>query len=158
VDRSMYQCAEMEPLQSSQATQPPRECSITPSRLLGIHPDELHKYWETSAKHLAAPLKYGDDGTTLDEIKQQIVDGRSMLWVYGDQMSIVLSVENNRLYAWLIGGVDLDRWIDELIAGMRRYAKENNMIGLKAVARPGLARKLRRKAWVTTAEIIRMEI
>jgi len=107
---------------------------------------------------LAAALEHADDGTTLDEIKQQILDGRSMLWMYGEQMSIVLSVENNRLYAWLIGGHSLDEWIDELIAAMRRYAKEHGMDGLQAVARPGLARKLRRKGWKTTAEIIRTEL
>ena len=156
--RSMYQHAEMEHSQSHPATQQQVGHSTTQYTLRGIRPDELQHYWPNASKRLAAALEHADDGTTLDEIKQQILDGRSMLWEYGDKMSVVLSVENNRLYAWLIGGRDLDEWIDELIEAMKRYAKESGMSGLQAVTRPGLARKLRRKGWVTQAEMIRMDI
>lgn len=151
----------MEPLPSRHPTQPHRGRSTTRSWLLGIHPDELHKWWPQAAKHLQPALDHADDGTTLDEVRQQIVDGRSMLWVYAEDehlMSAVLSIENNRLYAWLIGGAQIGLWLDTLLEAMRRYAQESGMDGLSAVTRPGIARMLRQRGWTTHAEIIRITI
>lgn len=81
-----------------------------------------------------------------------------MLWILDDlSMAAVMTQENGYLYAWLIGGRDMESWLDALIAMMLRYARQYHMKGLKAVARPGLARVLRKRGWTATAEIVRLE-
>jgi len=154
----MYQQEGREVSQSPAQPQPQQETSIMRFSLQGIPPDVR---WPTATiQHLLRALEIGDDGTTLDEVRQQINDRRSMLWVgyIGDthKMSIVLTIENTALYAWLMGGEDMDDWIDPLVAAMRRYAREKGLTHLKAVTRPGLAKTL--KGWRTTATIIRAEI
>ena len=111
---------------------------------------------------LMPAIVIGDDGTTLEEVHDQIMTQKSMLWIaHVDErwvMSFVLTVENGALYAWLIGGELMSEWLDDVIVAMKRYAKESGLTHLKSVARPGLAKKLRSKGWKTTAEIIRTEL
>lgn len=129
---------------------------------MAVAPDDVGTVWHDVAPMLEPALKHADDGTTMDEVRRHVEDMTSMLWLYvtdnGIEMSIVLSMENNELYAWLIGGHDMEKWLDELVGHMRRYALENGMTGLRAVTRPGLARTLRKRGWRTSAEIVRLPV
>jgi hypothetical protein len=128
--------------------------------MLAIPRDKIDLWLQP--EHLQPAIDIADDGTTLEEVREQLLDGRSMLWTYVDEgehvMSVVLTDENSYLYAWLLGGRSMDGWLDELIEAMRRYAFEKGYKGLKAVARPGLAKTLRAKRWKTIAEITRIEL
>lgn len=80
-----------------------------------------------------------------------------MLWLLDDlSMVAVMSEQNGYLFAWLLGGTNMEAWLDRLYDAAIRYAKEYQMKGLKAVTRPGLGRVLRKRGCTTTAEIVRL--
>lgn len=107
---------------------------------------------------LVPALDIADDGTTLRDVREAVESGRAMLWLLDDlSMVAVMSDQNGYLYAWLLGGHDMDSWIDMLISAMLRYARQFEMKGLKAVTRPGLGRVLRKRGWKVTAEIVRLK-
>ena len=133
-----------------------------PCSLQLIRPEDLNEYWPVASVMLIPALEIADDGTSLEEVHEQITTQKSMLWIARVDrrwvMSFVLSIENGALYAWLIGGELMDEWLDDVIVAMKRYAKESGLTHLKSVVRPGLGKKLRAKGWKTTAEIIRTEL
>lgn len=139
-----------------------RPTSTDPRGFVSIPPDDIGRVWLEVVPMLEPALEHGDDGTTTGDVWRELKNQRAMLWLHetdGDlDMAVVLTEENRSLYAWLIGGHGMDRWLDDLIDHMRRYAKENRMVGLKAVTRPGLARTLRKRGWRTNAEIVRTEV
>ena len=147
---------------SQPQTRQHQEPSTTPFSLRAIQPDNLGRWWPAVAHQLIAPLSYADDGTTLKEIRESLEKREAMLWVGHNGsdhvVTMVLAIENGALFAWLVAGERMDEWIDEVMAAMRRYAREFKLTHIKSVVRPGLARKLRKKGWRTTAEIVKAKI
>lgn len=122
---------------------------------------ELDGVWKEIAPMLERPLTFANDGTTIGDVYEQLKSRQSMLWTASTDktvMALVLTNENNWLYAWLIGGSGIDDWLGELLRHMKRYAREFGYRGLKTVTRPGLARRLRKEGWKTEAEIIRIKL
>lgn len=129
--------------------------------LVGVPPADLDRVWPDCINYLQRALDYNDDGPTIDEVKVKIESRECLLWVaYHEQelvMALVLTTEANRLFMWLMGGINSHLWADDVISAVKRYALECGMKGVKSVSVPGVARKLKQCGFKKTHELLRFD-
>lgn len=101
---------------------------------------------------LAGALSYAR-GHTLESVLEDLKAQRSLLWVLQTDGAIRAAAvcypdrKASAVHVWLLGGDDMDEWLDSLIAALERYARDEGLEAIQAGVRMGLARVLNRRGW-----------
>lgn len=117
-----------------------------------VQPLDVDTYWSIVGPMLRAPLELADEGYTLDDVYIRIKEQTALLWLWQDadktiKMAGVFTNVNNWLYCWLISGTNMQLWLDDCAAAMKRYAETYGMKGCSAVTRKGIAKELAKRGW-----------
>jgi hypothetical protein len=132
--------------------------------LRGAAPSQIADIWLDVAPLLADALARGSRGYTLEDVLDELESGRAMLWLVVDGEAIVaaavvfLETRARALQVWLMGGRDMPGWLDILIEGLARYAREMKLKALQADVRPGLVKVLKSRGWQPQYTTVRMPI
>ena len=137
---------------------------LEPITVCGVSPEYLDRAWTVSAPHLAGALTRGCRGYTLEDVRRLLDDEKAMLWHVrrGDDVAASVVCYPDRrggcVHIWLMGGEDMEVWIDTLIQTLRRYARDEGLSALQAEVRPGLGRVLNRKGWQIQTTCTRLSL
>lgn len=80
------------------------------------------------------------EGMTLDDVKEELAEGRAMLW-QGEKSAVVVELKGQVLHFWLAGG-DLDE-ILSIRVGVEAFGRAHGYQLITLMGRKGWARRLR---------------
>ena len=132
-------------------------------RVSGVQRADISKVWTEAGLLLSDALARSREGYTLGEVREQLEDGRGMLWLVRDGDGALVGAlvayihgRRNTLVVWLMAGRDFEDWRGEVQSLLARYAAEQQLQGVEAWVRPGLARKLSRHGWREQQRLVRL--
>ena len=120
--------------------------------------------WPEAGLLLSDALARAGEGWTLGEVRAELEAARGVLWLVRDSTgrlvgALVAHAHSRRktLVVWLMAGQDFEDWRAEVQPLLQRYAAEQQLQGVEAWVRPGLARKLSRYGWREQQRLVRLE-
>jgi hypothetical protein len=137
---------------------------LEPATICGVSIEHLDRAWLDSASHLASALARGCRGYTLEDVRRMLDDEKALLWQVRRGDSVAASVvcypdqRGDCVHIWLMGGEEMEGWIDALIKALRRYARDEKLSALQAEVRPGLGRVLNRRGWQIETTCVRVPV
>lgn len=127
-----------------------------------VPPELAPQIWQELRPKIDRVLSRGSGlNTTADHLLSEILTGHSQFWVVheGDDIiaGIVVSVElhpsqRRTVYVKMAAGRDLDSWVTSLEAVLRDFRDLTGCDGIETTARPGLAKRLKKRGWRRQAE------
>lgn len=132
-----------------------------PATLIGL-------IWDRVVPHLEKPIALSHGEVTLESIKARIMSSDVLLITVsrGTEIIAVNTVEVRTsesglraLYIPLIGGSEMNEWMDRFLDIVRAIAKDFNCTELRGIAaRKGWMRKLKPLGWSEVSTIIKCDV
>jgi hypothetical protein len=124
--------------------------------------------WDRVVPQLEKPIALSHGEVTLDSIKARIMSGDVLLITVsrGIEIIAVNTVEVREsesglraLYIPLIGGSEMEEWMDRFLKIVKAIAKDFNCTELRGIAaRKGWMRKLKPLGWSEVSTIIKCDV
>jgi hypothetical protein len=121
----------------------------------GIQAEEAQDWWPKVAKWCEAALAHGGDLLNLDDVKQGVADREMQLWViheWRDLKAVCVTSINvwpraKVLTAIIVGGEEMDKWVEPLVDLLVRYGRAEGCKTVDAHGRRGWTKTLRSLGW-----------
>lgn len=116
-----------------------------------ITPAQLHVVWDEVVPHLERVIEVSHGDLTLASVRNRLVAGEQQLYVvsrHGEIVAVfctdVQTLESGLrvLRVPIIGGEELDLWVDYAVSAWRRLARELMCDRIRGLGRQGWTRKL----------------
>lgn len=124
--------------------------------------------WDRVAPQLERPIALSHGEVTLESIKRRLITGDVLLITVsrGTEIIAVNTVEVREsesglraLYIPLIGGSEMEDWMDRFLDIVKAIAKDFNCTELRGIAaRKGWMRKLKPLGWSEVSTIIKCDV
>lgn len=120
--------------------------------LAAITPDNLHRVWDECVPHIERVVEASHGDITLASTRNRIVAGDLQLFAihrHGEVVAVfctdvqILESGMRALRVPIIGGDEMDGWIDQAVNAWRVLAKELMCDCVRGVGRAGWARRLK---------------
>lgn len=134
--------------------------SLPQVSVIPIYPEEIDKYWGLVEFLIAEALKYGGSYADLSHVKADLKKDTMQLFImYGvddDGESKVFGCCTTRIFGnpnydelqgCICTGKKQHLWVDELIATLERFAKDNGCKRLNMLGRPGWKKIVDKHGW-----------
>lgn len=128
----------------------------------------LDLVWDRVVPHLEKPIALSHGEVTLESIKKRLLSGDVLLITVsrGTEIIAVNTVEVRTcesglraLFIPLIGGSEMDEWMDRFLDIVKAIAKDFNCTELRGIAaRKGWMRKLAPLGWSEVSTIIKCDV
>ena len=135
-----------------------------PYKVKGVRPEHIVDVWPQVGLMLSDALARSGEGYTLGELRTELETEQGMLWLVVDESEVIVAalvatIQSRRqvLSVWLLAGQDFDAWRGVVQPLLQRYAKEQALLAVEAMVRPGLARKLAGHGWREQMRLVRLE-
>lgn len=125
--------------------------------IAAIPPTLIDVVWSECVKYVQDVVDVSHDEITVDSVKQRCLDGHSLLLIVSRQGEIIavnlLELRTfdsgiKALYVPVVGGTDMDIWMDQFLDVVKAIAKDFGCRELRGLAaRPGWVRKLKSRGW-----------
>jgi hypothetical protein len=120
--------------------------------------------WPAIHAVLAPALAHAD--TPAPELIDLLLANMAQLWVLrkgGDPIAAAVtelrpSPRGVVVHGMLLAGENMDDWIDDALACVKRHARDVGAIGIEIIGRDGWERLLTRKGWKRSAVTMRLEL
>lgn len=129
-----------------------------------VPPHLLDVFWPIARELLESSMARYGRAEMHEDVRRRIAEQTALLWIWAElneapSCAMVLEPDYDYLNVWLLGGDGrwrerADTWIDSIY----RYAQQAGYKGVRATARPGLARILKARGWKATAEQVEIVI
>jgi hypothetical protein len=108
---------------------------------------DIDQVWADIESYIEGAAKYTHGRYTADDIRQTFKEGGQQLWiayddkVYGAVITEIISYPQMRtLIMHFTGGVELPKWKDDMLAMLRRFAKDHQCKVIESYGRSGWKR------------------
>ena len=128
--------------------------------VIPVYPHEIDKYWGLVEFLIAEAVKYGGSYAELHHIKDELKKDSMQLFimfgidddgenkVFGCMTTRIFSNPNfDELQACICTGKKMHLWIDNLIATLEKFAKDNNCKRICMLGRPGYKKFVSDYGW-----------
>lgn len=113
--------------------------------LVAVIWNKINGYLDNALKSAEFDIRYN-----IDDLYNDIINGNYVCWIAADKneikaaavTGIVEHPHGNSVYIFLVGGIDINCWCDEMQNAFVDYAKQHNARWIDALVRPGFARFL----------------
>jgi hypothetical protein len=109
------------------------------------------KFWPVAKEYLKASIEMNRGSLTEEDVYNLIQDKKMQLWGIhdGDLKAVFTTMVVNyfrekRLRLVMIGGHEMDNWLEITAESMDRFARENGCSGIELWGRRGWVKKLER--------------
>ena len=132
-----------------------------------MEPDAAMALWPDLEEYVAAALEHDPFiSVTVAEVEQQLAGGYARLLVTtdGDEILGATVVQMFRagagrvIHVLTTAGVELDRWLADLVDAVEAIAQANNGVAITMSGRPGWTRTLRQFGFKTQHVQMRREV
>lgn len=147
-------------------SEPPPNTGEPPS-VAWVQAEHVDNLWPWVVEHIAKALRCGGaEGWSLESVRQDLKEGRKLLWV-GHREGQVVSVMVTEvvdlphkavMHVYAVGGYRLEDWIDVFDQSVMHYAKELKLDAVQAYAREGVSKLLKRKGWKRSVVVMERPI
>lgn len=124
--------------------------------------------WEKVSAILARPIALAHNEVTIDSTYKKLKSGESMLMVVsrGEYVLAAATLEVRELesglralYIPLVGGVEMDNWMERFLLICKAIAKDLNCTELRGIAvRKGWLKKLNSFGWEEVSTMIKCKV
>jgi len=124
--------------------------------------------WDRVVPHLEKPISLSHGEVTLDSIKRRLISGDVLLITISRESEIIavntVEVRESEsglraLFIPLIGGSEMNEWMDRFLDIVKAIAKDLNCTELRGIAaRKGWMRKLKPLGWSEVSTIIKCDV
>ena len=123
-----------------------------------VPPELLHLVWHNVKPLFQRALDHTNDEYTVDDIKQLIEDGETLLLVVSEGetilaacgMDVVQYPSTRNIRVSYLGGINMDQWLLKLVQSINLIAKEMEVKDIEVVGRRGWVKKLCDHGYVET--------
>lgn len=136
--------------------------------IAAVPPTMVPLIWDKVIPHISKPIELSHGEVTLESIKRRLEIGEAMLITVsrGTELIAVNTVEVQEaesglrtLAIPLIGGSEMDKWMDRFLEIVKAIAKDLGCSELRGIAaRKGWMRLLAPKGWEEVSTIIRCDV
>mgnify|MGYP001074508027 CR=1 FL=1 len=136
--------------------------------IAAVPPTMIPLIWDKVEPEILKPIKLSHGEVTLESAKHRLETGQSMLITVsrGTKILAVNTVEVREFESGvrtlaipLIGGSEMDQWMDRFLEIVKAIAKDLNCTELRGVAaRKGWMRVLRNKGWEELSTIVKCNV
>ena len=136
-------------------------------KIAAIQPTMLYAVWDEVVPHLQRVIDVSRGDLNLIATRNQLVSGEQQLYVisrHGEIIAVfctdVQTMESGLrvLRVPIIGGEEMDQWIDQAVYAWRRLAKELVCDVIRGLGRQGWARKLKPYGLETTHVVYELKV
>ena len=129
--------------------------------------EEAMKLWPDLEEYVAAALEHDPYiSVTVAEVEQQLSKGYARLLVTTDDNEILGATvvqmfragAGRVIHVLTTAGVELDRWLSDLVDAVEALAQANNGVAITMSGRPGWTRTLRKFGFKTQHVQMRREV
>lgn len=106
-------------------------------------------FWEVAKQYLAKPIAMNRGALTAEDIRAAIENRSMQLWgIHDGDLKAVMVTEIiiypscKRLRVVLVGGHEMDSWLDVVIAELDEFKDKNACDGIEILGRRGWVKKL----------------
>jgi cobalamin biosynthesis Co2+ chelatase CbiK len=116
--------------------------------ITAVLPDDIENVWHLIHDYMIGAAKYTHGRFNVDDIKKELLRNKNQqLWiayddkVYGAVITEIISYPQMRtLIMHFTGGVELPKWKDEMLAILRKFAKDHQCKVIESYGRSGWKR------------------
>jgi hypothetical protein len=127
----------------------------------GVQPEEIPVAWPGVVNHITQALKYSYE-LELEEVRRKLLTGEMQLWLVTDEgrlkATLVTEITPPIFNLLLVGGEDVDEWIDHLVEVCEWFGAQHGCKYLEVVGREGWRKIGRRLGFEHLYTIYRKEI
>lgn len=107
--------------------------------------EHVNTVWPDIEEYMKGAADYSYGRFTVDDIKEGLLTKPQQLWIAFDDRKIYGAVVTE-IYAYpqsvaltmhFTGGVQLDKWKDQMLALLQRFGKDHNCTMIESYGRPG---------------------
>lgn len=117
-------------------------------KVYAIAPEVVDTVWDDVKGYIQGALKHSPPTHTLEDVRLELVEGRTRLWVISDEKRAYgAAVAGIQIYPQIktcrvmwVGGEKMNKWIRELIKQLDIFAIQNDCPGAEAIGRKGWLR------------------
>jgi cobalamin biosynthesis Co2+ chelatase CbiK len=116
-------------------------------KITAIHPLDYDIVWKDIKEYMEGAAKYTHGRFTANDIYNELSKGNQQLWIaYDDKVygavitEIIAYPQMKTLIMHFTGGVELPKWKDEMLAILRKFAKDHQCKVIESYGRSGWKR------------------
>lgn len=117
-------------------------------KVTAVLPKDYNDFWHLIHDYMDGAAKYTHGRYNVDDIKKELYRNRNQqLWIaYDDKVygavitEIIVYPQMKTLIMHFTGGVELPKWKNEMLALLRRFAKDNECKVIESYGRTGWKR------------------
>jgi hypothetical protein len=121
-------------------------------QVTAVLPKDVEACWDSVVKYVDLAADFTEGRYDTNDIREAIENGGHTLWVCYDPYDGVVSIkgvvvttfavypQKKLLFLEFIGGEDGFEWKDVMLETLRKWAADNDCVGIESVGRPGWSR------------------